>query len=424
MQIRTGRQKAALFVRTSLQTAERPCYNTDMHIRFSPEAARREITPIDNLFFLTYMPDADGTFVKVYLYGLMQCYHPSLRDDVLSEALGVTEAQVRCAFVYWQAKGLVRILSDEPFEVEYLLAEQPAVTTATPIKYRAFLDSLHALLAPRTLELREIKAMYDCIELYGLDQATVLELASYCIEQKGKRVSTNYMLTVAQTWSEAGIVTPEQARAYLDAYRVKKHGASEVLRRWNKRRKPTQDEMDLYDRWQREWGFDAEAILAVCPQLVGVANPTFQILNDRLFEMKEQSATTAAAIEQRSEQQGSAREFCRMVFARLGKVEVPSKTDVAQIALFREKGVTKEAILAAADECANGERPFGLLKKILSDWANAGVKTEAQAIEALSKHRNKPTAGGKKNRAVTGYQQTAITKEDIQHMIVDLDQDL
>ena len=91
------------------------------------------MTPVDNLFFTVYMPEADGMFVKVYLYGLMQCYHASLADDSIAEMLGITESDVRCAFVYWQAKGLVRIASDEPLVVEYLLTEQPALTSATAL---------------------------------------------------------------------------------------------------------------------------------------------------------------------------------------------------------------------------------------------------------------------------------------------------
>ena len=44
-----------------------------MNIHFSTEAQKREQTPVDNLFFSEFMPDADGEAVKVYLYGLMQC---------------------------------------------------------------------------------------------------------------------------------------------------------------------------------------------------------------------------------------------------------------------------------------------------------------------------------------------------------------
>lgn len=395
-----------------------------MNIRFSPEAARREMTPVDNLFFLEYMPEADGTFVKVYLFGLMQCYHPSLADTDITDALGLTEAQIRCAFVYWQAKGLVRIRSDEPFSVEYLLTEQPAVTTATPVKYRKFIESLNALLSPRSLDLREMKAMYDCIELYGLEEGAVLALVAYCIERKGKRVSTNYILTVAQEWSEQGVKTQSAAEQYVADYRVQKHGAAEVLRRWNKRRPPTVDEMALYDRWTNALGFDAETILAAAARMTDVASPTFAILNDRLSEWKERKVTDVAGLESAEEAAAADREFARQVFARLGKIGAPDKTTVAQLGMFRdEKHISRDAILLATDECAGAERPLGLLKKILSDWANEHVETVEQAEAALSRPKSAQPKRKKKNPALL-YEQTPISEDDFNRLIVNLNEDV
>ena len=395
-----------------------------MNIRFSPEAARREMTPVDNLFFLEYMPDADGTFVKVYLFGLMQCYHASLSDADITDALGLTEAQVRCAFVYWQAKGLVRIRSDEPFSVEYLLTEQPAVSTATPVKYRWFIESLYALLSPRSLDLREMKAMYDCIELYGLEEGAVLALVAYCIEIKGKRVSTNYILTVAQEWSERDVKTQEAAEKHVADYRVQKHGAAEILRRWNKRRPPTVDEMALYDRWTNELGFDVETILAAAARMTDVASPTFAILSDRLSEMKENNVTNVEAMDAAEEQQSADREFARLVYARLGKIGTPDKTTIAQLGMFRdEKGIPRDAILLAADECAGAERPLGMLKKLLSDWADAHIETVEQAEAALNRPKPAPTKRKKKNAALL-YEQTPISETDFNRLIVNLNEDV
>ena len=394
-----------------------------MNIRFSPEAARREMTPVDNLFLLEYMPDADGMFVKVYLFGLMQCYHASLQDADITDALGLTETQVRCAFVYWQAKGLVRIRSEEPLTVEYLLTEQPAVTSATPVKYRRFIESLNALLSPRSLDLREMKAMYDCIELYGLEEGAVLSLVAYCIELKGKRVSTNYILTVAQQWSEQDTKTQAAAERYVADYRVQKHGAAEILRRWNKRRPPTVDEMALYDRWTNTLGFDAETILAAAARMTDVAAPNFAILNDRLAEMKENKVTNVEAMDAAEQKLGADREFARQVFARLGKIGAPDRTTVAQLAMFRdEKGIPREAILLAADECAGAERALGLLKKTLSEWADAHIETVEQAEAALS--RPKPQSVKKKKNAALLYQQTPISEDDFNQLVVDLNEDV
>ena len=394
-----------------------------MNIRFSPEAARREMTPVDNLFFLQYMPDADGMFVKVYLYGLMQCYHSSLADADVAEALGIPETQVRCAFVYWQAKGLVRILGDDPLTVEYLLTEQPAVTTATPKKYRRFIESLNALLAPRTLELREMKAMYDCIELYGLEEGAVLALVSYCMDVKGRRVSANYILSVAQTWNEEGITTQAQADEYVANYRLKKHGAVEVLRRWNKTRPPTVDEMTLYDRWIGEWGFDAETILSVCAGMTDVSTPNFSVLNDRLERLHEQNVTSAADYAGLIEQDSQNSAFAKRVFARLGKIGNPKKADVFQLTMFRdEKQISEEAILLAADTCVDAERPFGLLKKILSDWAEQGVHTADDAKKLAEAPKHAPRR--KKKNAALIYAQTPISEQDFNDLIVDLNEEL
>jgi len=395
-----------------------------MNIRFSPDAARREMTPVDNLFFLEYMPDADGTFVKVYLFGLMQCYHPSLADADIEDALGLSETQIRCAFVYWQAKGLVHIVGDDPLSVEYLLTEQPAVTTATPKKYRRFIESVNALLSPRSLDLRGMKAMYDCIELYGLDEGAVLALVGYCMELKGKRVSTNYMLSVAQEWSERGIKTQSEAETYVSDWRTKKHGAAEVLRRWNKHRPPTVDEMDLYDRWISELGFDAEAILSACSRMTDVASPTFAILNDRLADLKERNLIDAKEMDRAEERGAMDREFARLVFARLGKIGAPDKTTVAQLRMFRdEKGIPRDAILLAADECAGAERPLGLLKKILSDWANEHIETVEQAEAALN--RPKPAAPKKKKKNGSFvYERETLSEDDFNKLVVDLNEDL
>ena len=356
-----------------------------MNIHFSPEAQKREQTPVDNLFFSEYMPDADGEAVKVYLYGLMQCRFPSMGDVALSEALNLPEGAVRAAFVYWQSKGLVRILKDEPLEVEYLTVEQPAVTTAVPVKYRSFIRALNELIAPRRFNMNELGHIYDCIETFRLEEKTVLELVSHCMEEKGRNVRIQYILTVAKSWADAGIVTYEQAREYIANATVRKHGATAVLRRWNKRRSPTLDEMALYDSWVREWGFDDEAILAVCPRLTNTSSPSFEALGDRLRELYEQNKVKAEDIRADSDNVSDEKEFARMVFARMGKVSTPTRDEIRQLAVFLEgpEGLSREVVLLAAEECADAERPFGKLKAILKDWTERKVRTVEEATKAL-----------------------------------------
>ncbi|MBQ6867027.1 MAG: DnaD domain protein, partial [Clostridia bacterium] len=386
-------------------------------------------TPVDNLFFSEFMPDADGEAVKVYLYGLMQCRFPSMGDVALSEALNLPEGAVRAAFVYWQSKGLVRILKDEPLEVEYLTVEQPAVTTAVPVKYRSFIRALNELIAPRRFNMNELGHIYDCIETFRLEEKTVLELVSHCMEEKGRNVRIQYILTVAKSWADAGIVTYEQAREYIANATVRKHGATAVLRRWNKRRSPTLDEMALYDSWVREWGFDDEAILAVCPRLTNTSSPSFEALGDRLRELYEQNKVKAEDIRADSDNVSDEKEFARMVFARMGKVSTPTRDEIRQLAVFLEgpEGLSREVVLLAAEECADAERPFGKLKAILKDWTERKVRTVEEATKALQQRQTQfAQADGRRRtrgkNTLLNYAEQGVSHANLDDIALDLDE--
>ena len=405
-------------------------YSQHMNIHFSPEAQKREQTPVDNLFFSEFMPDADGEAVKVYLYGLMQCRYPSMGEVSVSEALNLPEGAVQAAFVYWQSKGLVRILKEQPLEVEYLTVEQPAVTTAVPLKYQAFIRALNELIAPRRFNMNELGHIYDCIETFHLEEKTVLELVSHCMEEKGRNVRVQYILTVAKSWADAGIVTYEQARAYIANAIVRKHGATMVLRRWNKRRSPTLDEMALYDSWVKEWGFDDEAILAVCPRLTNTGSPSFEALGDRLRELYEQNKVKVEDIKADSEMISDEREFARMVFARMGKVSVPTKDEVRQLSVFLSgpDGLPREVVLLAAEECADAERPFGKLKAILKDWMERKIRTVEVAQKALAEKQAAYTRSNgskmRKNNTFFNYSGANVAHVDLKDIELTLDDEL
>ncbi len=400
-----------------------------MNIHFSPEAQKREQTPVDNLFFSEFMPDAEGEAVKVYLYGLMQCRYPSMGDVSIAEALNLSEGGVLTAFVYWQSKGLVRILQEDPLEVEYLTVEQPAVTTAVPLKYQSFVRALNELTAPRRFSMRELGHVYDCLEVFHLEEKTVLELVSHCMEEKGRRVSIQYISTVAKSWADAGIITYDQARDYIANAMVRKHGATAVLRRWSKRRLPTLDEMTMYDRWIREWGFDDEAILAACPRLTSTASPSFEALGDRLRELYEQNKVKAADIKADSETISDEKEFARMVFARMGKVSTPTRDDVRQLSVFLDgpDGLPREVVLLAAEECADAERPFGKLKAVLKDWAERKVRTVEEAQKALTEKKDTFNRADSRSRArkrntLLNYAEAAPATANIEEISLDLDE--
>lgn len=392
-----------------------------MIIRFSLDTVRRNFTPVDNRFLLDFLPDASDICIRVYLVGLMLCYAGADSETSLSDTLGLSESAITEAYSYWQTMGLVRIRSEQPLIVEYLDLEPTETGGVVPGKYANLVSALGSLIAPRQFDFRELKHVYDWIEVYGLDEETVLELVSHCMDQKGRRVSVNYIDAVARTWSEGGVKTREAARAYLANYELKKHGASEILRQWNKRRKPTKNETELYDKWIHEWGFTPEAVLATLPKLTVSGTPNFVYLDELLDSLRQKGQLSKPEIEQADAKAAGETAFAKLVFERAGKYEPASPTQRAQISMYlKDYGMPRELLLFGAEQCRGANEPFGMMKKLWNDWHGAGITTIEGAEQHLQARANtrKPKPQGRQ------YPQHDLTDEQLEHLLVDLDKDL
>ena len=66
-------------------------------------------TAVENLFINEFLPDAPGDYVKVYLFGLMYAqYGQTMNSQMLAMQLQLSEEEVEEAWVYWEARGLVK----------------------------------------------------------------------------------------------------------------------------------------------------------------------------------------------------------------------------------------------------------------------------------------------------------------------------
>ena len=70
-------------------------------------------TKIENLFISEYLPDAPGDYVKVFLFGLMYAQYELKPDrNELSRLLGLSVDEIAEAWIYWESRGLVRIVRE------------------------------------------------------------------------------------------------------------------------------------------------------------------------------------------------------------------------------------------------------------------------------------------------------------------------
>ena len=146
---------------------------------FDDSAALFDATPVENMFITEYMLRAPGDFVKVYLYGLMLCYHNQERMTLTSMArdLDMTEEDVEHAFRYWARNGLVRQVGDNPVSYAYMNVKQLTLTRAQDpgerLYNRSFTEEVRRILGDRLTEsadYQKYKSLSEVAEHHSENQ--------------------------------------------------------------------------------------------------------------------------------------------------------------------------------------------------------------------------------------------------------------
>jgi len=234
-----------------------------MMFAFEDRFALFDVTPVDNQFIQEYLPGAKGDYVRVYLYGLMRCYHPDveMNEDQMAHDLGMTKEDVMAAYRYWERRGLVRRVSDEPVQFQYVSLRHSAMAPdAVKIdpEYEAFGEALHSAFGnERRLHGGEIQTCYEWVEELKLSREAVIMLMKYMAKTKGKNFSVKSAEKLAAQMAEENIRTVEQVEDFLGRDQEMWNGTKKVLRKLGKTNLPSEDQVKMYRGWRTELGIYA-----------------------------------------------------------------------------------------------------------------------------------------------------------------------
>lgn len=85
-------------------------------------------TQVPDWFILTYMPTANGNFVKTYLYLLMLCQHPEYKAENtirnLADCMECTESDILCALRFWKKEHLLDYTEKDGVIVSIIIKNQ------------------------------------------------------------------------------------------------------------------------------------------------------------------------------------------------------------------------------------------------------------------------------------------------------------
>lgn len=286
-------------------------------------------TLITNDFIDNYMVDANGEFVKVYLFLLRHLDDPcsNLTISTIADCLNNTENDILRAFRYWESKGLLSVEKDDDDKIVGLelertpsiisgkacvpkvpiIEEMPALSNESPSlsSDRTVLKEVKPVAAPKavpkskaipltsfkaqkelksllfiaeqylgkTLSKTDVDAITYFYEALGMSADLIEYLIESCVENGHK--SIHYIQKVALSWSDNNVTTVEQARQQSMNYNK---SCYTVLNAFGiKNRGPAVTEVALIKKWTEELGFSLDIIQEACNRTIAATHqPSFE----------------------------------------------------------------------------------------------------------------------------------------------------
>ena len=349
-----------------------------------------DVTPVDNQFIQEYLPLARGDDVRVYLYGLMQCYHPEadLTLAQMSRDLGLTEETVERAYQYWERKGLVRRVSDHPPVYQYVSLRQRMISgggTQLDPDYEAFVDSVYGVFDHgRRLHGGEIRTCYEWVEDLKLPPEAVIMLLKHMERNHGKNFSIKSAQQIAMQMAMEGVGTVEEAEAFLSRDEGIYQGTRAVLKRLGKRNLPSEDQLAMYRKWVTDWGFTPEAVLESCAE-TAKGDPSMGYLDGVLKNTRERAKAgktiEAGEVRRAREESEGLRKTLKAL--RSGSVREESLDWYRKIrAEFSEP-----MLMLAARECGRSEGSLDDVEKLLRSWQQKNITSPEEAEAYIRRFR-------------------------------------
>ena len=261
----------------------------------SDDFIKKSTTSVENKFISKYLPAMDAVAAKVYLYSLylLQSGAQYTITD-LAQSLGLTEDNVKDIFLGLEELELVSIISESPFEVKILEAENITGTPKKfkPEKYSDFTKNAQNILKGRMISTNEFREYFVLMEEYGFEQNALIMIINYCVNLRGDNIRSAYIKKVALSFADEGATTAKKVDEKLSAYTSSTPALISLFNAAGIKKQPDLDDDKLYKKWTNELGFDDKAIIAAAKQFKAktcekLDEAITELYKNRKFDVKE-----------------------------------------------------------------------------------------------------------------------------------------
>lgn len=262
-------------------------------------------------FIRNHLPQANPTFVKVYLYLLMLASeNTSAEFSEIADTLGLLESDLMLAIKYWESEGVI-FKNGDAFSFSKKL---PAASSQEAVPERAHPENLAQIIENnkvlsdmfavsqeilgKTISERDMETIYWFYSELKMPAEVILLLLEYCVSKGKNRMS--YIEKVAVSWHEMGLTTAENVVLYLETEEQKTGFLYSIRKIMGiADRSLSQIEEKYLTKWHEELSMSEEMIaLAYEYCIIQTAKLSFPYMDKIISRWASEGITTVVAAEE------------------------------------------------------------------------------------------------------------------------------
>ena len=378
------------------------------------------VTLIDNSFIDHYMADANGEFVKIYLY-LVRCACPGRDVSIpgIADFFEQTEGDVRRALNYWKTQGLVDLVQDASGQISQIVLRSCSCAPAG------------AAFQTKGASVRVTAASMPSET--GLPQSGAGSQAETPLPQSDSRQQTNEMHPAnipASTGSEASGTPPiEEAHQHKQSRQLKRAelGKLYYVAEIYFQRNLSSAEMSMIDYFVNDLDMSADLVEYLLEYCIGKGHTSVRYMETVAQNWVAQNITT---VQQAKDESRSFGVDYTVILRELGLTRKPAPAETALMDKWLSEyafsvDLIKEACRRTVLQASSPSLSYA--DSILTRWHNASVRSlqdvarldaDHEASKSDQKNAEKPKSGQKrtgqsKSRLQAGGHFSSYGHEDL-----------
>ena len=250
-----------------------------------------EDTEIPNLFIGEFMPDAEGDFVKVYIYAYMCCKQNIQMTHVdVADKLCISLEKVVAAWKYFESRRIVRLIkmddtSEINFDVEFVdikgmlytkdkapssRAASKAAEKFDNAKIKTMFSNIATICEAPTFDGDDVQKVYKWISQHNATPEIIEAAYQHARDTKGN-TNTDYVAKIVKTWASKELKTKNDVDEYLaetdSRYQIYKELMAALGIRYQS---ITEAEKKIFNTWLDEYGYTPSQLLEMAEKTAGV----------------------------------------------------------------------------------------------------------------------------------------------------------